>query len=92
MVKSFIPLAAKNAAILSVSAGLGHLPYIPTTSSYSISKIAGAKMFDYWHHEHLESLVLTFGLGVIDTSIYHRSGSAAAGIPTDDSTTTRTHF
>jgi NADP-dependent 3-hydroxy acid dehydrogenase YdfG len=85
LVKAFVPLAAKNAAVINISAGLEHLPYAPTTSSYSIPKIAAAKMFDYLHYEHPELFVLTFHPGVIDTSIYHRSGSAAWKIPTDSS-------
>jgi len=85
LVRAFLPHAAKDAAVLNISTGVIHLPYIPTGSGYHLSKLAAAKLFDYVHHEHPELFVLNIHPGVMVTAMDAKNGAVSEALPHDDS-------
>ena len=69
LVKAFLPVASKTAAVLNVTAGAAHVPFLPGFSAYSTSKLAALKIFGYLHHENPDFFVLNFHPGLIETGI-----------------------
>ncbi|KAK0106012.1 hypothetical protein ONS95_004519 [Cadophora gregata] len=68
VVTAFVPVAASDAAIISISTGITHLKYLPGYSGYHTSKLAAAKFFEYVHHEFPQFFVLNVHPGVIMTA------------------------
>ncbi len=69
LVKAFLPVASSTAAVLNVTAGAAHVPFLPGFGAYSTSKLAALKIFGYLHHEHPDFFVLNFHPGLIETGI-----------------------
>lgn len=69
LVKAFLPLAAKNASVLHITAGAAHVPHLPGFGAGSTSKLAGAKVFEYLHYENPDLFIVNIHPGLIDTGI-----------------------
>jgi NADP-dependent 3-hydroxy acid dehydrogenase YdfG len=69
LVQAFLPLAAANATVINISAGMAHLQYYPVRSAYHASKLAAIKIFDYLHHENPQLFVLNVHPGVLMTGL-----------------------
>jgi NAD(P)-dependent dehydrogenase (short-subunit alcohol dehydrogenase family) len=79
LVRAFVPLAEKNATVINVTSSVAQFPFVPGSSSYHGSKLAGTKLFDYLHFENPELRVLQFHPGVVQTSMSQKSFDS--GIP-----------
>lgn len=69
VVQAFIPVAAPQATVLNVSAGMAHLYQFPKALAYHSSKLAAIKIFDYLHVEHPEFFVLNVHPGILETGM-----------------------
>jgi NAD(P)-dependent dehydrogenase (short-subunit alcohol dehydrogenase family) len=67
VVQAFIPVAAPQATVLNVSAGMAHVYHFPNALAYHSSKLAAIKIFDYLHMEHPEFFVLNVHPGILQT-------------------------
>ena len=85
LIRAFLPHAAKDAAILNISTGVVHLPYLEKASGYHTSKLAAAKMFDYVRVEHPGFFVLNIHPGVISTAMDDKNEASRDALPHDDS-------
>ena len=68
-VQAFIPVAASNAMVFSISSGIGHIAPMPGMSSYAASKSAGIKMIDYFAAENPDLHFVHIQPGVVSTEI-----------------------
>jgi NADP-dependent 3-hydroxy acid dehydrogenase YdfG len=84
LVRAFLPHASSDAAVLSVNTAAAHAPYFPGMSGYAASKMAGAKVFEYLHHEYPEMFVLNIQPGVIQTGMTAKATEAGVDLPFDD--------
>jgi NAD(P)-dependent dehydrogenase (short-subunit alcohol dehydrogenase family) len=73
-IQAFASRAAKNAVVLNVSSAVAHCPPIPGFSGYGTSKLAGAKLFDYFQAENPGLRVVNLQPGVVVTMINQKSG------------------
>jgi NAD(P)-dependent dehydrogenase (short-subunit alcohol dehydrogenase family) len=72
--RSFLPNAAKNAAILNTASGIGIMPSAPTMSAYQVSKLANSKLFENISAEHPDIFVLNVQPGVVASDLNRKSG------------------
>lgn len=79
LLKAFTPLAAPNARVVHVSSGTMHLPPIAASGCYASSKIAAAKLFEYYAFEHPRKSVVQFHPGLIHTDILEKAQADSAG-------------
>ncbi|KAK3649179.1 hypothetical protein LTR56_007019 [Elasticomyces elasticus] len=84
LVRAFLPHANADAAILSINTVLSQMAYIPGMSSYSASKIATAKLFEYLHYEHPELFVLSIHPGSIKTAMNAKAVGTGKPYPYDN--------
>ena len=68
LLRAFLPYAAEDAAVLNISTGVAHLPYMKGFSGYHTSKLASAKLFEYVHREYPDLFVLNIHPGVFATT------------------------
>lgn len=68
-IQAFIPLAASNAVVFSISSGIGHIAPMPGMSSYAASKSAGTKMVDHFAAENPDLHFVNIQPGVVSTEI-----------------------
>jgi NAD(P)-dependent dehydrogenase (short-subunit alcohol dehydrogenase family) len=90
LVSAFVPVAAKNASIINISTGVAHIPYVPGGSGYTISKLAGTRLFDYVAKEYPDFFVLNVHPGVIKTAMDAKTVAAGINFPHDTSKSTQT--
>lgn len=93
LARAFVPLAAENAVLISVSSAVAHMPYVPGSSSYHVSKLAAIKLFDYIQIENPGLTVMQYHPGVVATAMSQKSFDA--GIPKgtmDDRKSAPSHF
>lgn len=69
LIKSFLTVAAPDAAVLNVSAGMAHLNTYKHSSGYHSSKLAATKIFDYLHAEYPDFFVLNVHPGILKTGL-----------------------
>jgi NAD(P)-dependent dehydrogenase (short-subunit alcohol dehydrogenase family) len=84
LVRAFLPHAVSDAVVLHTNTAAAHVPYFPGMSGYSASKMAGAKVFEYLHHEYPEMFVLNIQPGVIETGMTAKAVEAGIDLPFDD--------
>jgi NADP-dependent 3-hydroxy acid dehydrogenase YdfG len=84
LVRAFVPHAVSDAVVLHTNTAAAHVPYFPGMSGYSASKMAGAKVFEYLHHEYPEMFVLNIQPGVIQTGMTAKAVEAGVDLPFDD--------
>lgn len=68
-IQVFIPLAAPNATLISVSSGVTHIRPIPQTGAYGASKAANLKMVDYFAAENPELNIFSIQPGIVATEM-----------------------
>jgi NAD(P)-dependent dehydrogenase (short-subunit alcohol dehydrogenase family) len=68
-IQAFLPLAAQDAILISVSTGLAHIAPVAGMSAYSTSKAANLKMLDYFAAENPGVRFVSLHPGVVDTEI-----------------------
>jgi NAD(P)-dependent dehydrogenase (short-subunit alcohol dehydrogenase family) len=85
LVRAFLPLAAKDAVVLSTSTAVAHVPYVAGMSSYAASKLAAAKVYEYLHYEHPNLFVLNVHPGTIKTTMSDKALAPGAVFPYDHS-------
>jgi NADP-dependent 3-hydroxy acid dehydrogenase YdfG len=75
ILKAFLPLAlaAPAATLINVSSAAAHIPYVPNLSSYSTSKTASTRLFEYVHHEHPGLRVFNTHPGLIMTELHEKN-------------------
>lgn len=84
LIRAFLPHAAEDAAVINISTGIVHLPFLKGYSGYHTSKLASAKMFDYLHKEHPNLFVLNVHPGVIVTAMNDKTKDSGTVLPFDD--------
>jgi NAD(P)-dependent dehydrogenase (short-subunit alcohol dehydrogenase family) len=85
LVSAFVPVASKSASIINISTAAAHLPYVPGGSGYTISKLAGTRLFDYVAKEYPGFFVLNVHPGVIETAMDAKTVAAGINFPHDTS-------
>jgi NAD(P)-dependent dehydrogenase (short-subunit alcohol dehydrogenase family) len=85
LVRAFLPLAAKDAVVLSTSTAVAHVSYVAGMSSYAASKLAAAKVYEYLHYEHPNLFVLNVHPGTIKTTMSDKALAPGAVFPYDHS-------
>jgi NAD(P)-dependent dehydrogenase (short-subunit alcohol dehydrogenase family) len=72
-IQAFLPLAAADAMVFSISSGTGHIAPIPGVSHYAASKAAGIKMVEYFAVECPDVHFVQIQPGVVSTEINKNS-------------------
>lgn len=67
--QAFLPYAAKRAQIFNISSCVGHMAPIPQILSYTVTKAAGIKLFEYIAKEHPDFHVVNVQPGAILTDM-----------------------
>ncbi|KAK1243242.1 hypothetical protein MKX07_003870 [Trichoderma sp. CBMAI-0711] len=83
---AFLPTAnTAHAAVLAVTTGTATLPatMVPGLSAYMASKLAQTKLIEFLAAEHSNLFAATVHPGMIETSIFTRSGAKAESLPMD---------
>lgn len=68
-IKAFLPYAAEEPKLFSISTGIVHMDPIPGVGVYAASKTANAKLLEYVAAEHPELYVVQVQPGVVSTEI-----------------------
>jgi NAD(P)-dependent dehydrogenase (short-subunit alcohol dehydrogenase family) len=86
LLRAFLPHATKGAVVLNTSSAVIQMPFVPGMSSYTASKLAAAKVYEYLHYEYPELFVLSVHPGTVKTSMSDKAlgEKAGPGIPYDD--------
>ena len=86
LLRAFLPHATKDAVVLNTSSAVIQMPFVPGMSSYTASKLAAAKVYEYFNYEHPELFVLSVHPGTVKTSMSDKALGEKAGpaIPYDD--------
>jgi NAD(P)-dependent dehydrogenase (short-subunit alcohol dehydrogenase family) len=71
--QAFLRVAASNATVIDISSAIAHVNPIPGFSSYSASKLAGTKFFDYLQAEYPHLHVVHVQPGVVETAMSVKS-------------------
>ncbi|KAH9907395.1 hypothetical protein F4778DRAFT_721772 [Xylariomycetidae sp. FL2044] len=85
--KRFLPSAeGPDAAFLGVVSDVSLTPtaYLPGLSSYTSSKLAQAKLFEFLAAENPEVFVATMHPGLVDTNLFTDTGGRADQLPMDN--------
>jgi NAD(P)-dependent dehydrogenase (short-subunit alcohol dehydrogenase family) len=72
--QAFLKVAKPGATLINVSSGAAMLPYIPSYSGYSASKLASCKIMEYLQQENPELRVFNLQPGIIETNMAKKSG------------------
>lgn len=72
--QAFLKIARPGATLINVSSGAAMLPYIPTYSGYSASKLAACKIMEYVQRENPRLRVFNLQPGMVETSMSKKSG------------------
>ncbi|KAK5687826.1 hypothetical protein LTR17_026732 [Elasticomyces elasticus] len=84
LVRALLLHATADAAVLSINTVLAQMAYIPGMSSYSASKIATAKLFEYLHYEHPSIFVLSIHPGSVKTAMNAKAVGSWEPYPYDN--------
>jgi NAD(P)-dependent dehydrogenase (short-subunit alcohol dehydrogenase family) len=73
--RAFLRHAAKDAYLLSINTGIGHMPALPGgMSAYAASKAAAIKLFEYVALENPGIHVVNVHPGVVESDMNRKSG------------------
>ena len=76
--RAFLRHAAKDAYLLNISTGIGHMPAPPIgVSAYAVSKAAAIKLFEYFAVENPDIHVVNIHPGVVESDVNIKSGIPA---------------
>ncbi|KAK5172824.1 uncharacterized protein LTR77_002944 [Saxophila tyrrhenica] len=67
--------------VINLASGSAHLPYAPTAAAYACSKLANAKITEYFHHENPSWNVFNMQPGVVATDLARQAGRKAPDSP-----------
>lgn len=84
LTQAFLRTASEHATLINVSSGISHIPPLPGFSSYSSSKIAAVKLFDYIQAENPDLKVINLHPGVVETDMHAKSMTAGVDFAIDD--------
>nr|OQO31978.1 hypothetical protein B0A51_00319 [Rachicladosporium sp. CCFEE 5018] len=68
-VQAFLPLAAPNATIISITAAAAHIAPLPGASAYAVGKAATLKMMDYFAAENPRFHIVSMQPGTVATNM-----------------------
>ncbi len=72
--QAFLKVAQPGATIINISSSAAVIPFVPTISAYSGSKIAVSKIMECVHHENPDLRVFNVQPGLINTAMAKKSG------------------
>lgn len=83
--KAFLKYASEDPTFVHVSTGGCHIPPMPGNSAYAVSKMAAAKMMEYFAFENPRVRVHIIHPGIVETDMYKKSSEGGLDFPFDDS-------
>lgn len=83
--KAFLKHASENPTFVHVSTGGCHISPMPANSAYAVSKMAAARMMEYFAFENPQVRVHIIHPGVVQTDMYKKSSEGGLDFPFDDS-------
>jgi len=72
--RAFLKVAQPGATVINVSSSVAVMPFAPTVSAYSGSKIAFSKIMECVHHENPDLRVFNLQPGLINTDMAKKAG------------------
>jgi NAD(P)-dependent dehydrogenase (short-subunit alcohol dehydrogenase family) len=72
--RAFLKVAQPGATIINISSSAAVMPFAPTVSAYSGSKIAVSKIMECVRHENPDLCVFNLQPGLIDTDMAKKTG------------------
>jgi NAD(P)-dependent dehydrogenase (short-subunit alcohol dehydrogenase family) len=85
LAKAFLKYGSEKPTFVHVSTGGCHIAPMPSNSAYAVSKLAAAKMIEYFAFENPHVRVHTIHPGVIETNMSTKSTSGGLKFKFDDS-------
>lgn len=85
LAKAFIEYAAEKPTFVHVSTGACHIEPMPTNSAYAVSKLAAAKLMEYFAFENPQIRVHNIHPGLIQTAMAQKSSELDMEFHFDDS-------
>ncbi|KPM41108.1 hypothetical protein AK830_g5452 [Neonectria ditissima] len=83
--KAFLKYGSKSPTLVHVSTGGCHIAPMPANSAYAVSKMAAAKMMEYFAFENPQVRVHIIHPGVVQTDMYKKSSEGGLEFAFDDS-------
>jgi len=83
--KAFLKYASDNPTFVHVSSGGCHIAPMPANSAYAVSKMAAARMMEYFAFENPHVRVHIIHPGIVQTDMYKKSSEGGLDFPFDDS-------
>lgn len=82
IIMAFMKVAAKNAVLISINSGIGHmLPIWGPWASYAASKAASARVHEFLQYENPELRVFNLQPGIIHTEMAKDAGTIDGDFP-----------
>ena len=85
--QAFLPRAAPNPTVISVSSCIAHISPMPNVGGYAVSKAANLKLMDYFAAENPDLHVVSLQPGTVTTEM-----SAKVGVPGTTAVALPAHF
>jgi NAD(P)-dependent dehydrogenase (short-subunit alcohol dehydrogenase family) len=85
LAKAFLNYAAEKPTFVHVSTGGCHIEPMPTNSGYAVSKLAAARLMEYFAFENPQVRVHNIHPGVVMTDMYKKSSEGGMEFQFDDS-------
>lgn len=84
-VKSFLPTAGSQAAIVGLTTGVTPFPaaHLPGLSAYGGSKLAQAKVLEYVAAENPNIFCANVHPGMIESDVFYKTGATPEKLPMD---------
>lgn len=82
--KAFLKYATESPTFVHVSSGGCHIPPMPANSAYAVSKMAAARMMEYFAFENPQVRIHIIHPGIVQTDMYKKSSEGGLDFPFDD--------
>ncbi|KAF7550911.1 hypothetical protein G7Z17_g5389 [Cylindrodendrum hubeiense] len=82
--QAFLKNASDNPTFVHVSTGGCHIAPMPANSAYAVSKMAAARMMEYFAFENPQVRVHIIHPGIVKTDMYKKSSECDLEFPFDD--------
>jgi NAD(P)-dependent dehydrogenase (short-subunit alcohol dehydrogenase family) len=76
--QAFLKVAQSGATVINISSSAAVMPFVPTVSAYSASKLAAAKIMECVHHENPNLRIFNVQPGLIKTDMAKLAGITSA--------------
>jgi NAD(P)-dependent dehydrogenase (short-subunit alcohol dehydrogenase family) len=76
--QAFLKVARSGATVINISSSAAVMPFMPTVSAYSASKLATAKIMECIHHENPNLRIFNVQPGLIKTDMAKSAGITSA--------------